>query len=109
MKETRFGFQYSWADLQPVRALSAVVGAGQVIGGVAGLVYPRFPNWFEAMWYGAALSMLPSFLVGLAVQAYDKPGSLGENKVMVRRLALIATFLSAIALAMPSLGFGEAG
>lgn len=107
MKETPLGFEYSWADLQPIRALSWVVVAGQVIGGLAGLVYPRFPGWFEAMWFGAALSTFPSFLVGLAVQAHDKPGSLGENKLMVRRFALIAAFLSVFALAMPLLGFGN--
>lgn len=107
MKETPFGFEYSWADLQPIRALSIVVVAGQLMGGVAGLVYPRFPFWFEAMWFGAALSTLPSFLVGLVVQAHDKPGSLGANKVMVRRFGLIAALLSGFALAMPLLGFGS--
>lgn len=107
MKETPFGFEYSWADLQPVRALSVVLVAGQVIGGIGGLIYPRFPNWMEALAFGVMLSTLPSFLVGLAVQAHDKPGSLGENRVMVRRIALIATLMTCFALAMPLLGFGD--
>lgn len=107
MKETPFGFEYSWADLQPIRALSVVVVAGQLIGGVAGLVYPRFPFWFEALWFGMAVSTLPSFLVGLVVQAHDKPGSLSANKVMVRRFGLIAAFMTCFAVAMPLLGFSS--
>ncbi|MFG6430259.1 hypothetical protein [Roseateles sp. LYH14W] len=107
MRETPFGFEYSWADLQPIRALSVVVVAGQVIGALGGWVYPRFPDWFESMWFGSALSTFPSFVVGLAVQAHDKPGSLSANKVMVRRFALVAALMSCFALAMPFFGFGE--
>jgi hypothetical protein len=107
MKESQFGFQYSWADLQPVRALTVVVGGAQIAGALAGLAFPQFPDWFESLWFGAAIATFPAFLVGLAVQSRLSPGSLAENRVMVRRLGLIALFLSAFALAMPVLGFGK--
>jgi hypothetical protein len=107
MKETQFGFEYSWADLQPVRALSVVVFGAQIVGAIAGIGFPQFPRWFESLWFGAAISTFPAFLLGLAVQSKLRPGSIGENKVMVRRLGLIALALSSFALAMPVLGVGK--
>ena len=109
MKESQFGFSYSWSDLQPVRALVVTVGAAQVLGAIIGLAVPRFPDWFESLWFGAAVATFPAFLIGLAIQVRIKPGSLSENKVMVRRLGLIAVFLTVIAFAMPILGFGRGG
>lgn len=79
-----------------------------MIGAVVGLVFPKFPHWFESLWFGAAIATFPAFLFGLAVQAYLRPGSIRENRVMVQRFALIALLLSAFALAMPILGFGGA-
>ncbi len=107
MKESQFGFEYSWADFQPVRALALIVFGAQIVGGLVGFVYPQFPEWFESMWFGAAICTFPAFVVGLAVQARLKPGSIAENRIMVRRMGLIALALSAFALAMPILGLGK--
>ena len=107
MKESPFGFEYTWADLQPIRPLAMVVHGAQLLGGVLGLLLPRFPHWFESLWFGAAIATLPAFLVGLAFQAHLRPGSLAQHKVMVRRLGLIAALLTAFAVAMPWLGFGK--
>ena len=107
MKESQFGFKYSWADLQPVRALTLAVLGAQFVGCLMGLAYPKFPKWFESMWFGAAICTFPVFLVGMVVQVRLRPGSIGENQVMVRRLGLISLGLSAFAVAMPVLGFGK--
>lgn len=107
MKESAFGFEYDWGDLQPIRPLMWVLIAAQALGGALGLLMPHFPNWFESLWFGAAVATLPGFLVGLPVQAWCRPGSLGEHKVMVRRLGLVAVVLTVYAFAMPLLGFGQ--
>lgn len=106
MKESQFGFEYSWSDLQPVRALAVTVYAAQVMGALAGLAFPRFPGWFESLWFSAALCTFPAFIIGLVIQSKLRPGSLMENKVMVRRLGLVAAALSVFAVAMPYLGWG---
>lgn len=109
MKESLFGFEYTWADLQPIRALTVVVIMGQIIGGALGVLIPPFSDWFKNVWFGGAVVTFPAFLLGLGVQARVKPGSIKENCVMVRRFALVAAFLTVIALAVPLLGlrFGK--
>lgn len=107
MKESPFGFQYSWSDLKPVRVLAITVVVAQLIGAVLGFAFQRFPGWFESAWHGAALATFPAFLVGLWAQARVHPGSIGGNPVMVRRLGLIALLLTAFAVAMPVLKFGR--
>jgi hypothetical protein len=108
MKESPFGFEYTWADLQPVKALAITVFFSQVAGAIIGLSLHRFPQWFESLWFGGAVATFPAFLVGLAIQSKVKPGSLTQNKVMVRRLGLIAALLTVFAFAMPLFGFGRA-
>jgi hypothetical protein len=107
MKESQFGFEYSWSDLQPIRGLAVTVFAAQALGATIGLLVPRFPHWFESLWFGAAIATFPAFLLGALIQARIKPGSLAENRVMVCRLGLIAALLTVFAVAMPVLGFGE--
>lgn len=107
MKETPFGFEYSWSDLKPVRVLAVTVLVAQVAGAALGFTFQRFPDWFESVWFGAALATFPAFLVGLVAQAGVRPGSIAENATMVRRLGLIALFLTFFAIAMPVLGFGK--
>lgn len=109
MKESRFGFEYTWSDLRPIRALSVTMLVAQILGAAVGMAVPRFPQWFESMWFGAAVCTLPAFAIGLVIQAHAKPGSLSQNKVMVRRVGLISAGLTAFALAMPLLGFGRTG
>jgi hypothetical protein len=106
MKESPLGFSYSWADTKPIRTLALIVLGAQLTGSATGLLFPRFPNWFESLWFGGAVAAFPGFVMGLVVQAILRPGSIRENRVMVRRFALVALALSAFALAMPILGFG---
>lgn len=102
MKESPLGFQYDWADLEPIRPLICAVIVGQALGaGAALLLAEHLPGWFERLWFGAALATLPAFLIGLAVQAHDRPGSLGEHRVLVRRFGLVAAALAVFAIAMP--------
>jgi hypothetical protein len=108
MRESHLGFEYSWSDLKPIRVLAVTVIALQLVGAAIGLALPRFPDWFESMWFGAALATFPAFLLGALLQARSTPGRLTEHKVMVWRFGLIAAALSAFALAMPLLGFGDA-
>jgi hypothetical protein len=108
MKESQLSFSYTWKDLKPIRLLALTVVVGQLLGAVAGIVVPRFPNWFESLWFGAALAAFPAFLIGALVQSIATPGRMSQHKVMVRRLAIVAAALSAFAFAMPSFGFGNA-
>ena len=48
-------------------------------------------------------------LRGLRSNRMGRPGGIAEHKVMVRRFGLIAAVFSVFALAMPLLGFGQAG
>lgn len=105
MKESKFGFEYSWSDLQPVRALAFTVFCLQIIGGVLGLLLTTHSELFLRIWFGAALATFPGFLIGLFVQWRLQPGSIRENLVMVRRMGLIALVLSLVAIFMPQLGF----
>jgi hypothetical protein len=109
MKEAQFGFEYTWADLEPIRALTVVVLAGQVAGAATGLLVPQFADWFKNLWFGGAIATLPAFLIGLVVQSRWRPGSLSEHKLMVRRLGLVAAALTVFAIAMPvlQLKFGK--
>ena len=102
MRESRFGFEYSWADLKPVRALVVTSGIAQAAGALAGFALLRDMGWFESIWFGAAMATFPGFVIGAFIQAAVEPGSLAENKIMVRRLGSIAAFLGAIALLMVS-------
>lgn len=104
MRESQFGFEYSWADLQPIRALVVVVLVAQLVCMLLGLVYAPHADWFHRLWYGGAAATFPAFAIGLVVQSRVRPGSIGQNIVMVRRLGLIAAALSLVALFMPELG-----
>lgn len=105
MKESQFGFEYTWADLQPVRVLATTVFGAQIAGAILGFWLGTNSNLFVNIWFGGAVATFPAFLVGLALQARLRPGSLTVNLVMVRRFGLIAFALTIIALAMPILGF----
>jgi hypothetical protein len=106
MRESQLGFQYSWADLQPVRALAITVLVAQLAGALLGFFFAAQSSWFMRLWLGGALATFPAFLVGLAIQSRIRPGSIGENRVLVRRLGLIAFLLSVVAAFMPMLELG---
>lgn len=109
MKEWPLGFEYSWADLKPIRTCVTLVLLFQMAGAVACLFTRPMPDWFLNAWYGGALATLPGFLVGLVIQRREQPGSLSANALMVWRLAFIAFVLSASAFAARYFGwFNEA-
>ena len=104
MKESPFGFEYSWEDLQPVRPLFVTALIAQLVGAALGLWIAVFPSGFENLWAGGALATFPGYLLGLPLQTYLRPGSLGENRIMVLRMGLVALVLSAAVFVFP---FGE--
>ena len=101
MKESPFGFEYSWDDLRPVHPLFVTVIAAQLVGAVIGMSVGYFPGWFENIWVGGASATFPGFLIGLPVQARLRPEAIPENRVMVRRLGLVALVLSIAGFTMP--------
>ena len=101
MKESLFGFEYSWEDLQPVRPLFVTVLIAQVTGAALGLWIAMFPSWFENLWAGGALVTFPGFLLGLPIQMYLRPGRISENLVMVFRMGLVALVLSGAVFVFP--------
>lgn len=105
MRESPFGFEYTWADLQPIRALVVVVLVAQVACMLVALAFAPHAHWFHRIWFGGAVATFPAFVVGLVVQSRVRPGSIRPNIIMVRRLGLIAAVLSLVAVFMPQLGF----
>jgi hypothetical protein len=104
VQESPFGFEYSWADLQPVGVLVVTVVAAQAAGGALGLAFAPHSEWFFRLWFGGAVATFPAFVVGSFIQSRMRPGSIAGNLVMVRRLGLIAAILSLVAVFMPELG-----
>ena len=105
MQESRFSFYYTWADLQPVRALAIVVFGAQIGGAVIGVLFAHQPTLLRSIWFGAAIATFPAFLAGLAIQSRWRAGSLAQNRVMVWRLGLVALVLTVAAIFMPPAGF----
>jgi len=109
MRENQFGFEYSWSDLQPVRALAITMLIAQLVGALSGLWIARFPAWFDNLWAGGAIATFPGYAIGLLIQRNFKPGSLTENVVMVRRIGLVAGFLTVAGIVFPPLAGVHAG
>ena len=101
MKESQFGFEYTWKDLEPIRPLVATVLVFQVIGAVIGLIVINHPTWFESLWAGGAFASFPGFMVGLYVQTKSRKEAIGENVVMVRRIGMIALVFTLVTFLMP--------
>ncbi len=78
MKDSQFGFQYSTEDQQPIRPLFTT---NVIAGGFS--------------------ASFPGFLVGLLVQRRLDPAALQDNRVMVRRMGLIALLFSLLAFVFP--------
>ena len=109
MQENQFGFEYSWSDLEPVRALAVTVLVAQLLGAAIGLWVARYPEWFDNLWAGGAIATSPGYALGLLLQHRLKPGSLTENVVMVRRMGLIAVILSLVGFIFPPFAGTHAG
>lgn len=82
MKESQFGFEYSWSDTKPIRILVVTMLIIQLSGAGTGLWISRYPSWFENLWAGTALATFPGFLLGLILQRYFRPGSIKQNGVI---------------------------
>ena len=104
MHQSRFGFYYTWADLQPVRALMIVVVGAQICGAVLGGLFAHQPTGFRSIWFGAAIATFPAFLAGVPIQSKWRPGSLAQNRVMVWRLGIVALLLTVAAIVMLFVG-----
>ena len=101
MRESQFGFEYTWNDLKVVRPLAVTVLAGQLIGAGLGVLVAAYASLFANLWAGAAIATFPCFLLGLFIQHQRNPDALRENRTMVRRLGLIALVLSLAVFIMP--------
>jgi hypothetical protein len=101
MAQSDYNFEYSWEDLKPVRPLSVCMLVAQVLGLLAGLVFGRDGGWVERAFVWGASATFPGYLLGLWVQTVMMPGSLGRNRVMVRRVGWLAAFFSLFALVFP--------
>ena len=104
MKESQLGFEYSWADLQPIRTLAVTVVLAQIAGLVFGLMFAHQSTWLLRAWFGGGIVTFPAFLLGLAIQSLVRPSSIYENRVLVRRFGLLALLFSALAVGIPVLG-----
>ncbi len=98
MKESEFGFEYTWEDLKPIRPLQLVVHSAQALGALTGILISLMPGVMASLWGGGAIATFPGFLLGLALQFKLRPAAISENKVMVRRMGLVALAISTIAV-----------
>jgi ABC-type dipeptide/oligopeptide/nickel transport system permease subunit len=73
----------------------------QVVGAFVGISVGYFPGWFDNIWIGGAIATFPGFLIGLPIQRHVRPQAIPENRVMVRRLGLLALVLTIAGLTMP--------
>jgi hypothetical protein len=73
----------------------------QVFGAVIGLAVGHFPGWFENLWIGGAIATLPGYLMGLPIQMRARAEAIDENRVMVRRIGLVALILTVAGITMP--------
>jgi len=96
MSENAFGFEYSWDDLKPIRALSVTMSIGQAIGALSGAFLLHTPEWIANVVAGAGIATFPGYVAGLLVQRAIRPVALNENRTMVYRLRLVAAAISTI-------------
>ena len=108
MRESPFGFEYSWQDMQCIRTLTVTVIVAQLIGAGIGLWISPAPKWFDNLWMGVALFTFPGYLVGWPIQMRISPGSIVGNKVLVKRMGLITFALTVAAIVFPRVGLMHA-
>ncbi|MFL6713259.1 MAG: hypothetical protein ACJ8LN_10075 [Sulfurifustis sp.] len=101
MKESQFGFEYSWEDMRPIRPLVVTAFAVQIVGALFGIALSKYPSWFVNLWAGGALMTFPGFLLGLLVQWRINAERISEHRVMIRRVGLIALILTLSVFVMP--------
>ena len=108
MKESPFGFQYTWEDIQPVRPLVITLVLTQIAGAAICLLTSPLPDAFNNIWLGGALGTFPGYILGLLIQKRIRPKSIGKNKVLVNRLGYIAFALTTAAIIIPKVGLMHA-
>ena len=101
MKESQFGFEYTWSDLKPIKPLAISVVVGQIAGAALGFYVAKYPSAFANIWAGGALATFPAFLLGLLVQLRVNRSALADHRVMVRRFGMIALLLFLAVFVMP--------
>lgn len=105
MRESQWGFSYSFSDMWQVPILSSLVIAGELGGAAIGYFSLPSPEAFTRLWLGGVLALIPAFPLGLLLQWKLQPERLAAHAVMVRRLGLIAALLVAVALCVCLTGF----
>ena len=101
MKDSQFGFQYTREDLQPVRPLFTTMVIVQVVGALLGFLLSPFPTFNANVIAGGFAASFPGFLVGLLVQRRVNPAAIEDNRVMVRRMGLLALLFSLLVFVLP--------
>ena len=99
MRESHFGFEYGAADPRPVRVLWFSMLGTQVIGAAWWLTSHLAEPFWQSVGIGAFLSAFPGFLVGLVAQYRFAPSALQQTSGLVRRIGLVALFLTVLAIA----------
>ena len=101
VKDSQFGFQYTREDLQPVRPMYTAMVVVQLIGALSGYLLAPFPTFQANVIAGGFAASFPGYLVGLLVQQLTNPAAIGDNRVMVRRIGLIALLFSLLVFVFP--------
>ena len=101
MKESQFGFQYSQEDLRPVLPLFGTMVIMQAIGALSGFLLAPFPAFQANVIAGGFVASFPGFLAGLLVQRLKNPAAIDDNRVMVRRIGLVALLFSLLVFVFP--------
>jgi len=101
MDESQFRIEYSWEDLKPVRPLVVTLIATQLAGCLIGFWLHRYSTFAANLWAGGALATFPGFLLGLLIQLRISTAAISDNKVMVRRIGLIALLLTLLVFVFP--------
>jgi len=101
MKDSQFGFNYSSEDLQVVRPLFTTVVIVQVIGALLGFLLSPFPTFHANVIAGGFAASFPGFLIGLLIQRRVNSAAIPDNRVMVRRMGLIALLFSLLVFVFP--------
>jgi hypothetical protein len=98
MPGSPLSFNYSWSDLQAIRALAVTLVVAQLIGALVGAITRPGTDLIQSLWVCVAFATFPGFGLGLLIQSWVRPGSLGENRTMIRRIGLLAVLFAASSL-----------
>jgi hypothetical protein len=83
-----------WSELKSIKPVLVTVFLGQIAGGTVGVIFLRPPSSMSKLWIGAALATLPSFFLGLAMQAYLGHVNIRQKRFQIAGLGLLATWVT---------------